>query len=38
MTRTSRQDQDRRRTLLLGLALGLVVAYHVVPALLWGAP
>ena len=39
MTNADRQDRERRHTLLLGLAaLGLVVAYHVVPALLWGSP
>ena len=37
MTRTDRQDRERRRVLLLGLlALALAVAYHVVPVLIWG--
>ena len=38
MTRTDRQDRETHRTLLLCLvAFGLVVAYYVVPVLIWGA-
>ena len=37
MTRTDRQDRETHRTLLLGLlVLGLVVAYHILPVLIWG--
>ena len=35
--RFDRQDRERARVLLLGLlCLALLIAYHVVPVLLWG--
>ena len=37
LTHFERRARDRSRTFLLGLlALALIVAYHILPVLLWG--